>query len=412
MLLRRALKRRARSDMQISAVETPPGRARSNVHVIAHAAFVPTGMVTVILGPLLPLLAAKWGLSDTQAGYLITAQFLGALVGTVASGLFLARLGFRLSMAAGQILMALGVAGLVSNSLATGVVAVACYGVGIGLTTPVGNLMVAQASDQGRSSALNLLNFSWSAGAVSCPFLLAVFQERGNPQLFLYAIAAFLVLLTVVLAVVSLSPTVQDQAGPSSARMQMSYARYFRDPVAIMLGALFFIYVGTENALGVWLASYAKRAGDASAITWMSVPSYFYGALLLGRALAPISLRRLSDAEQACLGALLAGLSSLLLILAPSVSGIAACALFAGLGLSALYPITIAFLSANFGPQASSIGGAMFALSTLGGASVPWLVGFVSTERHSLRTALMVPLAGCLLMLLIFSRPRWRRLAA
>ena len=110
MLLRRALKRRARSDMQISAVETPPGRARSNVHVIAHAAFVPTGMVTVILGPLLPLLAAKWSLSDTQAGYLITAQFLGALVGTVASGLFLARLGFRLSMAAWQILMALGVA--------------------------------------------------------------------------------------------------------------------------------------------------------------------------------------------------------------------------------------------------------------------------------------------------------------
>jgi len=52
----------------------------------------------------------------------------------------------------------------------------------------------------------------------------------------------------------------------------------------------------------------------------------------------------------------------------------------------------------------------MFALSTLGGATVPWLVGFVSTEFQSLRTALIVPLAGCLVMLLIFSRPEWKRL--
>src|SRR5207245_4565449 len=133
--------------------------------------------VTVMLGPLLPLLAARWSLNDTQAGYLITAQFIGALLGTVSTSLLLPGLGFRWSIAAGQLLMGLGVATVISSSFAWGATAVFCYGMGIGLTIPAGNLMVAEASRERRASTLNLLNFSWSAGAVSCPFLLAALQR-------------------------------------------------------------------------------------------------------------------------------------------------------------------------------------------------------------------------------------------
>jgi MFS transporter, FHS family, glucose/mannose:H+ symporter len=397
--------------MQLSAVETQGGRVYSRLPLLTHAAFVPTGMVTVMLGPLLPGLAAKWSLTDTQAGYLITAQFLGALVGTISSSLALTRLGFRSSMTAGQLLMALGVASLPSHSFVVGALAISCYGAGIGLTIPAGNLMVASMSTERRSTALNLLNFSWSAGAVSCPFLLATVQKTLGTQFFLYAIAICLVSLTAVLASLGDIVPVPKSVRSPGQEIEGSYLQSLRTPLAIMLGALFFTYVGTENALGSWLASYAKRTSDASVIAWMSMPSYFYGALLLGRALAPFTLRRLHDREQIWLGLLLAGTSNLLLILARSVSEIAICALFAGLGLSTLYPITIAFLSASFGSKASHIGGVMFALSTLGGATVPWLVGFVSTQFHSLRTALIIPLAGCLVMLLVFSRPEWKRLS-
>jgi fucose permease len=141
---------------------------------------------------------------------------------------------------------------------------------------------------------------------------------------------------------------------------------------------------------------------------WMSVPSYFYGALLLGRALAPLALRYVSDAKQARMGSALALLSCGALILSRSAVEIAVCAFFAGLGLSTLYPIAVTLLSSSFGSKAAHIGGTMFALSTLGGATVPWLVGFTSTQSHSLRTALVVPFLGCALMVFLFSRPRWR----
>src|SRR5215468_11433658 len=84
--------------------------------VLAYAMFVPTGAITVMLGPLLPTLSAQWGLNDTHAAYLITAQFAGALVSTVSTSALAPRWGFCRTIAAGQILMAMGAAALMARS--------------------------------------------------------------------------------------------------------------------------------------------------------------------------------------------------------------------------------------------------------------------------------------------------------
>jgi len=394
-------------DMQLLTAESPVRRVPFSPKAMVHAAFVPTGMVTVLLGPLLPLLAARWSLSDAQAGYLISAQFMGSLVGTISSSLLLRRVGFRWSIAIGQVLMAFGVSGLFSSILAAATAAVFCYGIGIGLTIPCGNLMIAEGSPRRRSSTLNLLSFSWSAGAVSCPFMLALAQQAHGTQFFLRGVAGVLLVLAAILLMFpnEMPPPAQRQ---HSSKVAVPWFRYLQNSAAIMLGTLFFVYVGTENALGAWLASYARRVSGSPLGSWMTVSSYFYGALLVGRALAPATLRYLSDVRQACLGLLLSLASLGLLLVSQSVAGIAICAFAAGLGLSTLYPITISLLSASFGREATNIGGAMFAFSTLGGASLPWLVGFASNEFGSLRAGLLVPLGGCLLMLAVFSRPRWR----
>jgi FHS family glucose/mannose:H+ symporter-like MFS transporter len=395
-------------DMQLWTAESPIRGVHFNPKVMVHAAFIPTGMVTVLLGPLLPLLAARWSLSDAQAGYLISAQFMGSLVGTISSSLLLRRVGFRWSIAIGQALMAFGVSGLLSSIVAAATAAVFCYGIGIGLTIPCGNLVVAEGSAGRRSSTLNLLNFSWSAGAVSCPFILALAQHAHATQFFLRGVAGVLLVLTAILL------TLPNEMPPpahrrGSSKVAVPWSRYLQNSAAIMLGTLFFVYVGTENALGAWLASYAKRVSGSPPLgIWMTVSSYFYGALLVGRALAPATLRYLTDMRQACLGLVLSLASLGLLLVSRSVAGVAFCAFAAGLGLSTLYPITISFLSASFGREATNIGGAMFAFSTLGGASLPWLVGFASNEFGSLRAGLLVPLCGCLLMLAVFSWPRWR----
>jgi len=391
--------------MPPSAEAVPVQNTHRLPTVLAHATFVPTGAITVMLGPLLPTLSAHWGLSDTRAGYLITAQFAGALVSTLSTSAILPRWGYRRTIAAGQTLMAIGAAALMVSNFAAGIISVVCYGAGIGLTIPTVNLMVAQAETEHRSSALNLLNFSWSAGAVACPIVLASLGQANIP-VFLRSVTVVLVFLAVV--VLFFGPKQAQANGDRSSTGSESCLHYFADLTFIVLSAIFFLYVGTENGLSAWLASFARRAGSTANTGWAAVPSYFYAALLLGRILAPVSLGRWGDHAQSRVGLGLALLSIAGLVSSHSVRSIAVWAFFTGLGFSSLYPIAIGFLPSAFGPAASRVGGWMFALSTLGGASVPWLVGFTSTQLGSLRIALTIPFVGCALMLLLYSSPRLR----
>src|SRR5579864_1279796 len=92
----------------VSAVEVPRKSFRTPT-AVAHAAFIPTGIVTVLLGPVLPLLSARWSLSDAQAGEFFTAEFLASTLGVVLSGALVPRLGYKSVIVLGLIFMAAGV---------------------------------------------------------------------------------------------------------------------------------------------------------------------------------------------------------------------------------------------------------------------------------------------------------------
>jgi FHS family glucose/mannose:H+ symporter-like MFS transporter len=368
----------------------------------AHATFVPTGIVTVLLGPALPALSAKWSLNDAQAGELFTAQFLASTIGVALSGFLVPRTGYRLALVLGLLFMAVGVGALPLGSHALGVAAVACYGVGLGLTIPACNLLVAEVNPAKRAGAVSLLNFSWSVGAVACPFLLTPFQKSGHLATFFYGLAGFV--LAVALLIVQVQFPRASRGGADSGETAEPFWAAIRTADAIVLGILFFVYVGTENAVGGWLASYAKRLSDSAGTFWGTTPSFFFGGLLAGRGLAPLIVRKLGELRmvRGCLAVALLGVVALLSV--HSIPAVLVSASIIGLGLAAVYPITISLLSSRFGTGANRIGSVMFMLAGLGAATMPWMVGVVSTKTSSLQYGLGIPLVACVLMLALYSR--------
>jgi MFS transporter, FHS family, glucose/mannose:H+ symporter len=360
----------------------------------------------VLLGPVLPSLAARWSLNDAQSGELFTAQFLASTVGVAFSGMLVPQFGYRVVLVLGLSFMALGAGTLPLGSWALGMSSVACYGVGLGVAIPTANLLVAEVNPDRRASALALLNFSWSVGAVGCPFMLAPFQRVERTSMFLVVLGAAIALLAACMAGVSLPrPGKSRGEAPTNSQARI---RLMQSHTAIALGFLFFLYVGTESAVGGWLASYAKRIADAGTL-WVATPSFFYGALLLGRAVAPIALRHMTDLKLARLALATSVLGVVGLVSSQSLGGLVASACVIGLGLSAIYPITIALLSHTFGAAATRLGSVMFALAGFGGAFLPWLVGFASTQMSSLKLGLTVPLLGAAAMLAIYLRA-WDRM--
>ena len=364
--------------------------------LLLHAGFIVTGIMTTLIGPTLPELSARWLLSDAQAGNLFTAQFIGSMGGVGLSGVLASRRGYKFPIALGFSMMCLAAVALTRGSWGIGLISLFCNGIGLGLIIPSTNLLVANANPSDSAASLNLLNLSWGIGATVCPVVVALLIRAGGFYTLLSALAAGTALLA---AVFSLGPSLRLDRDTYTAPKRSGFSK---PKLIVVLGALFFLYLGTESSISGWVASYARRMNDSPDVFWMMSPSFFWGALLLGRALAPIILRWLNDLElaRAALGLALCGMG--ILLRANTAVVVVIGASLAGFGLAPVYPITIARLSKEFGTDSSRTAGLLFALAGLGGAILPWVVGFSSTRFASLKIGLLVPLVSAAIMTVIY----------
>lgn len=363
----------------------------------AYISFVPIGIATVLLGPMLPTLSSRWSLNYSQAGALFNAQYVASTCGVAVSGWIASRWGFRTAMKIGLVLMAAALALLLAGPMMMGIACIAGSGAGMGLAVPAANLLVADANPERRSAKLNLLNVCWSVGAVACPFLVAMAAKAGHIQFFLTCVAAFSLVIAFGIALMPSSitePVVETHKAPVLPLIRLK-------PLAfLVLSALFLLYVGVENGFGQWMATYAKSLGTLPLALALATPSFFYAALMLGRWLAPHLLRMAGEVTLVRIGLFLSCTGMAGLVFSNRLAGVMASACAAGFGLSYVYPITIALLSKEF--RSPRIGSFMFVLSNIGGGVLPWIVGVCSTRFGTLKAGLLVPLLGCGAMLVLY----------
>ena len=372
--------------------------------LLIHASFILTGTVVTMLGPLIPILSARWAISDAVAGSLFTSQFTGSTLGVALSSILLPRLGFKSVLASGMFWMACGVAGLGLSSWPNGLAAVFFYGIGFGIAVPTGNLWISNLYREHDTAALNLINMSWGIGAIVGPIVISALVKNQHLDGFYWGLAASLVVIGISVLLGAKQWSDQTKDAPNQ-RAGLSWK--WRS--AVVFGALFFLYVGSENAFSGWIASHAKRVSAADS-AWALTPSFFWITLVAGRGFAPIVLRRFSDSAVARGGLFLAIAGAALLLSARNWREAAAYALLAGVGFAPVYPIVISWMTRSFGDAATRVAGSMFALAGFGAATMPWLVGAVAQKYGSLRLGLIVPLVGLLSILAIFyGRPEITR---
>jgi fucose permease len=377
---------------------TPPGRkfpVNTDGTILLHFDFLLAGIVMTFLGPMLPSLSQRWALNDTQSGSLIFAEFFSSMFGMLLSGIAVQRLGYRKTLMFGLVLMPVGMTLLAFGPWIIGIAAVCLFGVGYGITTPAGNLRTAEVNAGRSASALSVINAVWGIGAMSSPLFVDSALRAQHPKLFLFGTAAALLALLLALALSNFVPDLRvEDAKPGGAEISVWQIRIFP-----FICALFFIYVGTETCFGNWVAMYARRIAPADASAAIRMPSFFWGALLAGRALAPLALKSNREATLAKLGLGLAVVGGVALVSARGVGLIAIGSVLAGLGLASIYPISVSLLSDWLGHSVRRASGIVFGSGNVGGALMPLMVGAVSTHTGNLRFGFFVPLVGVVLML-------------
>lgn len=157
-----------------------------------HAALLITGLISFVMmgagqslyGPALPAFARDLGLTVGQAGWLVSAHWIGCILGVGAMFLFGTRITPRVALG----IMTVG-AGLIASSpgwwgTLAGAVA---FGIGYGCATVVFNPRVLAAFGDKGPSMLSLLNAVFSLGAIAAPL---VFVALGSSPSLTFGIVA------------------------------------------------------------------------------------------------------------------------------------------------------------------------------------------------------------------------------
>jgi fucose permease len=358
-------------------------------------------MATTLLGPMLPLLAARWQLSDAAAGALFSAQFAGTLTATSLSSLVAARIGAARALAAGFLLLATGIGTLGVAPAPLGWGATVVYGLGLGLVLPLTNNVVAALAGGNAASALSLVNVAWGIGAMTWPLVVSgLTGVDGRAATTALAAAALLMAAAwgsgrfdaVSATALPARSADSDKEAPPRARVWM-------------FGALILLYVGSEIAISGWATEFARRMPPAGAL-WTYAATAFWAAQTAGRLIAPLSIRLLG--EHALLTAsLLAGGAATLAMVAvvSSAAEVIAIAALTGFALAPIFPLLWARVTREIAPVWPAAVGPLFAAGGVGGAVIPWLVGVVSSGS-GLAAGLLVPLTSLGLMGLLSLRRR------
>lgn len=373
--------------------------ASSAAALVLHLGFIITGVVTTMLGPLLPILISRWSLIDRRAGLFFTAQFCGSMLGVASTGPLIKR-GYRQTFVCGFGLIAAGVAGLNLPGYAANLASAAVFGCGLGQTLSAANLWVAEVAGDRLVAAISILNLMWGIGAIVSSPLVMLAQRNGVIPWLFDAIAACSAVTALILASTELGA---GGTQPEEEAEKPSLQRRISKRSALSLAALFFLYVGSENSVAGWVASLAKRMNPSSRDVWALAPMLFWAGIIVGRGLVPFVPSRRRERTLLTGGLILSVTGICFLLRSGTFLAVAICVAGAGLGLAAIYPILIAWMVKVFGERSRKIGSIMFALAGLGGATMPSLVGVISTGVGGLRSGLLVPLAGCVAMLALVS---------
>jgi FHS family glucose/mannose:H+ symporter-like MFS transporter len=363
---------------------TSASEGRQFSTAVPVAAFIVTGMVTTVLGPILPELLETWRLSDSAAGALFTAQFSGSLGAGAISGLLVSRLGDRRTLALGYGTMCGGLLAIAAGGYGSGVAGAFAAGTGMGFVIPPTNLLVARGRRERAASALGALNLSWGIGAALWPLMVSAAVRLGSMRPALVVLALLCAIASV--AILALARGRDDSGSPNPLSASAPASR------VALFGVLIWLYSGTEMALGGWLPELARRLPSAASTAGSAaVGAAFWGGLSVGRGLIAVRLDRRYEDPCVFAGVALAACSLVFLIAARGDTTVLAAAALIGLGLGPVFPVTVAAVSREVPIR---LGGPLLALGSLGGATVPWMVGAISDTSRSLATGVASLLAA------------------
>lgn len=369
-----------------------------------HCGFLVVGIITVLLGQVLPFLAVRLSLNDEQSGSFFAAQFGGSIVGTMATGWLLKNIGSARTLGAAFLLFAAGVGGLNFDSFSLCWWSALIYGVGVGLAIPTTLLSTAALSQNNTTAVLNLMSFVWGVGAIVSQPFVGVFGRGGLivPTVLLAALSLiFAIVFLMFFRNIEPTATALPQQESDLVTEPAQSPRVWSNPAAWLITAFGFFDVGIESGVSGWLTSYTLRSDLPPELSWLSATPIFFFFFVAGRGIAAILARVWSNNQIIWVSLCITLIGTISLCLATSWQLIFLSAAILGIGLAAVFPTNMARFTQTFGAGANHKTVPLFVMGSIGSITITWLIGYLSSAFNDLRAGLVVLLIAAIALLFL-----------
>lgn len=363
---------------------------------LLHFAFFLSGIATILIGQVLPVLSLKLSLTDSHGGQLFIAQFVGSLTGNFIYNFTVKRFGFLFSILLGMLALAFGCLVINANDWTICLAGFVILGIGIGATLTSINMFIAETNPLRQASALNILNFFWGIGAIlSQPFTAFL----GTPtSIFLpTSVLAGLFFLTTLAIFFSSRNIGQKQSSGGTAELAAS--PIWTTPTAWLITFFNFVHIGIETGIGGWLTTYSVRFPEG--IGWISATPVFFLFFVIGRGFASVFLKFLSINKFLFFSLFTLSGGIILMLIAQNYWFLLFGASITGFGTSAIFPTNLARFTRIFGESATRQAAPFFICGGLGGAFTTWFIGYVSFYSQNLRSGIFVLLISSLILIFL-----------
>lgn len=382
-----------------------PGAGRYLLAAGALSMFA-MGASQALYGPFFSHFGETLGVTPSRLGMLPGLHFAGATAGILAGGFLARRLGYRRILAVGALLLASGFA-VVALAVAWRpiLLGVGLIGLGFGVLVNL-NILVDRAFGDLGPAALQLINATFSVGAISGPLLAAVSLSVGG-QAVAFAVGSAISLVPLPLLLSSRTSALLAGEARASASLERNLRRRRVVYPTLLFMPLFLVYPGTEASFSSWMPPHLQSLLPMAAAG--ALASAFWLAFTLGRLVAvPVSMR-LSPQRMVSAGLLLAGVASLA---ATKEALVWVAYPVAGFAIGPVFPGLLSWLRRRFPAEAGEASSLVMAAGGVGGIILPPAVGFVveSAGVVVIPIALAVILAGALIisLALLISGSRWQ----
>ncbi len=356
------------------------------------------GMITAMLGTILPNLSERFQLTPKQNGTIAFAQALGLMLASLGVGPLLDAEGKKVGLVLGLALISAALVALPrSPGYSAIVMLLFTLGVGGGIVITAANALASDVGEAHRGATLNLVNLFFGLGGLVTPLIAANLFGKNWIRL-CYSVAGF----TLVTLAIEIGTRMPGPAGLHSF-VPADVGHVLGRPVLFLLGFFLFLYVSCEVGVWNWLPRHLIAQGipESRALNILSMG--FALGLLIGRLIVSPILIHVPAIDVTLVASVAMAITTALMLTTRRASIAWVLVSLAGLAMAPVFPTTLAIVGDVFPRMSSTAIGFAITCGWAGLAVSSRVIGAIAGgDPLRLRKALLV-IPGCATLMIVLS---------